>query len=207
MIKKYLHKNVPYRSQWGSPEFNERIINNLADPCEDPTWVNAGFSEKDEYRFWSRRICGIACLESILDFTGTPHENRKNMLLDAIHRGAYVVSEENLVKGLIYDPFCKWIYDKYKIKSKIYTNHNLHHVAENISKSIMAIVSVSTEIRAPNMPNSRRGGHLILVCGVDENNIYFHNPSGVPPFQQNACLPIEEAERFHAGRGMLIKIS
>ncbi len=205
MKRRYIHDNVPYRSQWGNPDFNKKIIDNRIDPCQDPTWVNAGFISEDEYRFWSRRICGIACLESILDFTEIPHKNRKSMLFDAIQRGAYVISENNIVNGLIYDPFCKWIYEEYKIKTKVYKNQNLHYVADNISQFTMAIASVSTEIRAPTMPNFRQGGHLILIYGADEKNIYFHNPSGTPPFQKNVCLSIDEAERFHARRGILLQ--
>lgn len=207
MSHQFRHAHVPYRSQWGDPDLNLKIITRSIDPCDDPAWRTTGFADEDEYRFWSRRICGIACLESILDFLIIPHEDRKTMLLEAISYGAYVISGENSVNGLIYKPFCKWILARYRLKARIYENLSLTSVASELSPSCMVIASVSPEIASPLKPNKRQGGHLVLIHGADANQIWFHNPSGMPPFQCNANLQFEHAERFHARRGMFISFS
>ncbi|BET09977.1 C39 family peptidase [Pandoraea sputorum] len=205
MPNDYRHKNVPYRSQWANPELNEKIIKFNMDPCEDPDWINSGFATPDDYRFWSNRSCGIACLESILDFMKIPHPNRRELIEAATSWGAYIKISDNSVKGLIYEPFCNWIRDAYKINSFIYENEKFDYVGKFIKKSFMVISSVSTEIRSPNNPNNRKGGHLILVHGIEGKTLYLHNPSGIPPFQQDAAINMETAERFHAGRGIIVE--
>ncbi|WP_083253960.1 C39 family peptidase [Pandoraea sp. ISTKB] len=206
MTRNFRHKNVPYTSQWGRKELNEDIINNSIDPCDDVTWKNSGFNEKCDYKFWSRRICGIACLESILSYANIRFDNRRKLILRAINWGAYEVPRKGVVNGLIYEPFCRWISNEFDIKSEIYKNNDLLEIIDKISESHMIISSVSTEIRTPHLPNFRRGGHLILLHGIEGNDIYFHNPSGIPPFQQDAHLSVEHMERFHARRGIIIEI-
>jgi hypothetical protein len=48
------------------------IVVDTPDPCDDPLWSEAGFGSEDEYRFWSRRICGLACLQSVLAEIAAP---------------------------------------------------------------------------------------------------------------------------------------
>ncbi|MFK0376071.1 C39 family peptidase [Pandoraea sp. NPDC090278] len=205
MPKDYPQKNVPYRSQWANPTLNEKIIKFNMDPCEDPDWINSGFTTPDDYRFWSKRACGIACLESILDFMKIPHQSRRDLIEAAMSRGAYVKNGDHSIKGLIYSPFCRWILDCYGIKSFIYENKTFDYVEKFIKKSFMAISSVSTEIRSPDLPNNRKGGHLVLIHGVNNGKLFLHNPSGIPPFQENAAIKTEIAERFHAGRGIIVE--
>lgn len=204
MKRQFRHLNVPYRSQWGDPALNREIRNGCMDPCDDPAWRNTGFRDETAYRFWSRRVCGIACLESILDFLGIAHENRKRMLGEAIDHGVYEIDGEDSVKGLIYRPFCRWIRSRYQLNARIYEGAPLASVTQEISPTCMIMASVSPEIATPQQPNHRRGGHLVLIHGADAGHIWFHNPSGIPPFQCDANLAIDHAERFHAGRGMLI---
>ncbi|WP_322882173.1 C39 family peptidase [Pandoraea sputorum] len=207
MSKDYRHKNVPYRSQWANPTLNEKIIKSNMDHCEDPDWINSGFTTPNDYRFWSNRACGIACLESILDFMKIPRPNRRELIEAATSRGAYIKNGDHSVKGLIYEPFCNWIRDSYEIKSFIYENKTFDYVGEFIKKSFMAISSVSAEIRSPNDPNNRKGGHLVLIHGIEGETLYLHNPSGIPPFQQDAAIKMEIAEQFHAGRGIIVETS
>jgi len=204
----YRHLGVPYRSQWGTPALNAAIVAGELDPCDDPAWRASGFMSQDAYRFWARRICGLACLESILDFLAIPHGTRCEMLGEALRAGVYVRKgeREDEVKGLIYRPFSTWVRGRFQVHLSIYENLPLARVASNITSNWMAIASVSPEIRRPETANPRRGGHLVLIHGADANRIWFHNPSGVPPYQADACLPIEQAERFHAARGMFVAL-
>ena len=40
------HTGVPYYSQWGSPEWVQPIVEEDADPCDDPAWQRSGFTEQ-----------------------------------------------------------------------------------------------------------------------------------------------------------------
>ena len=80
----------------------------------------------------------------------------------------------------------------------------IEEIAARIDADMCAIRSVSPEIRYPDRHNETRGGHLILLHGRDERGVWFHNPSGVAPFQANAWLPFDTVNRFYAGRGLTL---
>jgi hypothetical protein len=67
-IQMIRNTGVPYYSQWGSPDFVRAIVEDNADPCDDPAWQRGGFTDPERYRFWAKRLCGLTCLESALDF-------------------------------------------------------------------------------------------------------------------------------------------
>lgn len=196
--------NVPYCSQWSDPGWTKAIINDLADPCSDPTWVQRGFRTKDEYRYWSRRTCGLACLESMLQYWGIPACDRSSLLQKAINRGAYRVSESGAVQGLIYRPFADWLSAEYGLQVQIHPKSPLDRLLEQIPVDGFGMASVAPEIRNPSAPNPTRGGHLVLILHSDADHVVFHNPSGVPPYQAHATLPRVVFERFYADRGMVI---
>ncbi|MEX3959269.1 C39 family peptidase [Trinickia sp. EG282A] len=199
----FFHCNVPYFSQWASPEFNARIVNDGFDPCQDPNWQNSGFINPEEYRFWSRRICGLACLQSILAYTGRLPETAFELLQDALSFHVFEI-EKSQVKGLIYDPFANWVERRFELGVTVFARISVESLVGKVRDNAMVIASVSTEIRNPTISNLRRGGHLVLVHGFDSRFIRFHNPSGVSPYMENATLSIEEFDGFFASRGMLV---
>jgi hypothetical protein len=62
----YLIKNIPYFSQWESPELVESILTNKTDASNDPNWKSSGAKTKQEYSLWSANGCGMACTKMIL---------------------------------------------------------------------------------------------------------------------------------------------
>jgi hypothetical protein len=198
------NSNVPYYSQWGSPEWVERIAEQNVDPCEDPAWRRSGFIDADRYRFWAQRLCGLTCLESALDFWGIAHASRADMLDEALRHDVYRMREDGGVDGLIYRPFAAWAQEAFGLQVEVWPEAKLVDLAACISDTTLAIVSVSPEIRRPAKANHERGGHLILLHGRDPEGVWFHNPSGVAPYQADAYLPFATMERFYAGRGMTL---
>jgi hypothetical protein len=198
------HQGVPYRSQWAGLECNEAIVVGGADPCETGSWRTTGFTDPDDYRFWSRRVCGLACLESALDHWEIPHPDRATMLADAITYGVYVRRPDGGVDGLIYAPFLSWILERFGVAGDLYHQTSLSGLVQTVSTSSMAIASVSSEIRWPDRANTRRGGHLVLLHGADGDRVWFHNPSGITGTAQDATLSLPVMERFFAGRGMTL---
>src|ERR1700742_4954559 len=53
------HTDVPYYPQWGSPDWVRAIVDDDADPCDDPAWQRSGFTDPERYRFWADRLCGL----------------------------------------------------------------------------------------------------------------------------------------------------
>jgi len=67
------HAGVPYYTQWGSPEWVGPIVEQHRDPCDDPEWRRSGFMNPERYRFWAKRLRGLTCLESALDYWRIGH--------------------------------------------------------------------------------------------------------------------------------------
>jgi Peptidase_C39 like family len=199
------HAGVPYYSQWGSPEWVGRIVEQHGDPCDDPGWQRSGFSDPDHYRFWAKRLCGLTCLESALDYWRIDHAPRAALLDEALEHGVYRMREDGGVDGLIYRPFADWVAGAFGVRVEVLPQAPLEDMAARLNAETLAIVSVSPEIRYPDRPNQRQGGHLILLHGRGRDGVWFHNPSGVAPHQADVYLPFETMTRFYAGRGMTLR--
>ncbi|CAG4895719.1 hypothetical protein LMG31841_02212 [Paraburkholderia saeva] len=199
------HADVPYYTQWGSPEWVRAIVEDAADPCDDPGWRGCGFTEPERYRFWAKRLCGLTCLESALDFWGIGHPSRAAMLDEALRHEVYRMRNDGGVDGLIYRPFAQWTAQAFGLQVEVLPQIGIEEIAARIDADTLAIASVSPEIRYPERHNETRGGHLILLHGRDERGVWFHNPSGVAPFQADVWLPFETVKRFYAGRGLTLR--
>jgi hypothetical protein len=194
------HLGVPYRSQWAGLGCNAAVVGG-ADPCTTGPWWETGFTDADAYRFWSGKVCGLACLESALDHWRRSRPDRATLLGEALEHGVYVRRDDGGVDGLIYAPFLRWIVARFGIAGEVHTETSLRDLASTVGPRSFAIASVSPGIRWPDRPNERRGGHLVLITGRDGDRVWFHNPSG---FEENSTLPLDVMDRFFAGRGMTI---
>lgn len=200
----YRHADVPYFSQWSEPEFARGIVESKWDPCGDPRWRSSGFASERDYRFWSDRLCGLACFRSVLAYWGYDVPCTRELLDDALHHGAYALRPDGGVDGLTYAPFARWANAAFGLRVEVFPRSPIDELVRGISATSMAIASVSTEIRYPRRPNVRRGGHLVLVHGWDDEGLWMHNPSGVEGTQDNTHVSLRTFERFYANRGMLI---
>ena len=158
------HTDVPHYPQWGSPDWVRRIVEDDADPCDDPAWQRSGFTEPERYRFWAKRLCGLTCLESTLDFWGVAHAPRAALLDDALRHDVYRMRHDGGVDGLIYRPFAGWTKHVFGLDVEVLTETGIEEIASQIDADTLVIVSVSPEIRYPERPNARQGGHLILAA-------------------------------------------
>lgn len=198
------HTGVPYYTQWGSPDWVRHIVEQQGDPCDDPHWQRSGFTDPERYRFWAGRLCGLTCVESALDYWGIGHAPRAALLDEALQHGVYRMRADGGVDGLIYRPFADWARGAFGIGVEVLPQVSIEEIAARLSADTLVIVSVSPEIRYPERPNQRQGGHLILLHGRDRDGIWFHNPSGIAPHQADVYLPFATAARFYAGRGMTL---
>jgi hypothetical protein len=158
----------------------------------------------EHYRFWAQRVCGLTCLESVLDFWRIPRPPRAALLDQALARGAYRMRADGGVDGLIYRPFADWVGDAFGLTVGVLPQIDIEALAARIDADTFAIASVSPRIRYPDEPTEARGGHLVLLHGAQARGVWFHNPSGIAPHQADAYLPFDVFARFFAGRGMTI---
>lgn len=198
--------SFPYESQWGDPRCNEALIVRGEDPAVLHDWALDGYGSAEEYRFWARNVCGLACLRSVMRSwrPGASTATMRELIDAAVLAGAFV-PEGDTVRGLYYRPFLAWIADAFGLGGEVVEGVTAHDHFTGVGDGVVAFASVTPEIRYPDRPNERVGGHLVLVHGFDGQTVSFHNPSGVGATAAGASLAVADFERFYAGRGMLVR--
>jgi len=194
---------VPYYSQWESAGLVAEFVAGTRPAAQDPCWADSGARSPQEYEFWARRVCGLACLKMILAARSVPVPPMMRLVEDAVRWGAYV-RDGDTVAGMIYQPFADWVGAQYGVVAKVLPGLPASVVA-SASPQAPVIASVHPWIRWPDRVPPARGGHLVLVTGMSDGRIRLHNPSGLPGVsQQDALISPAAFGRFFAGRGLLI---
>ncbi|MFB4314891.1 hypothetical protein [Actinomadura sp. 21ATH] len=168
-------------------------------------WASDGYRSSEEYLFWSRKVCGLACLQSLLQGWTDIRLSMGELLALALDWGCYVVEPSSKVHGLIYRPFMAWAGSQFGFHCELVEHTPIHVSSREVRPGQVLIASVSPEIRDPNTRAPRRGGHLVLVYAADDGVVRFHNPSGYSHNSDSASLPMQVFEQFHANRGILIR--
>lgn len=199
--------DVPYYSQFESLELVLKIINGEIKAEDDSLWKNSGAKDKEEYIFWSWRACGMTCLKMILDDMGKGQYPLVELARSCVKYGGYDPKRDDL--GLIYKQFCIFVKKDFGIKAKVVKRLNIREIKRELGKGSYVIVSVHPDIRDRENPEpKRKGGHLVLVVGYDEDSkkLYINNPSGTYQISQKSYdLTEKEFEKFFAGRGVILR--
>jgi hypothetical protein len=197
---------VPYFAQWESAELAQRFVDGSLDLADDPRWAASGARTAEEYRYWARKVCGLACLRMILAGRGLPVPPVMALVDLALSWGAYIPRGDR-VAGLIYQPFADWVAADYRITAEVAPDLPLAAIAAAAAPGTPVIASVHPWIRWPARTPPERGGHLVLVTGSAAGELTLNNPSGLPGHsQQGARIPMADFGRFYAGRGMLVTV-
>ncbi|WP_329254622.1 C39 family peptidase [Streptomyces canus] len=197
--------DVPYFSQWESPDLVPALLSGELRAEQDPLWARSGARSPEEYAFWSWRACGVACLRMLLTWWTGSAPAALPLVRECREVGAYVVTGER-VQGLIYSPFCGYLEERWGLDARVVTDTDTADVASLVTKNRLAVVSVHPSIRQPTSVPPERGGHLVLVVGTEHNSIVIHNPSGLPgSSQQFARLDFATFDRYFARRGVIIE--
>jgi hypothetical protein len=199
------HPDVPYYSQWESPELVGRFLDGSLRAADDPRWAASGAATPDEYAFWARRVCGLACLKMLLAWQGEPVPTSMALVRRALACGAYV-RDGDRVRGLIYQPFVAWIGAEYGIAAQVMRELPVESVVRHARAGTLVVASVHPWVRWPQRVPPARGGHLVLVTGLEDGKLRFHNPSGLPGVsQRHALAGSADFARFAAGRGIVVR--
>ena len=197
---------VPYFSQWESPELVPDFLSGRLRASADPRWVQSGADSPAEYEFWSWRACGVACLRMLLQWWNGDTPAAMPLVRECRAAGAYVVegtAEQPGVRGLIDRPFCDYLDRRWGLDARVFTDTGIEDVASQLTEDRLAIISVHPGIRRPAEPPPVRGGHLVLAVGTHPGGLVIHNPSGLPDASPRFAVgTFDTRSRFFAGRGM-----
>ncbi len=191
----------PCFAQWESPRLVRAFLAGR-NAATDPRWADSGADSRAEYAHWADHLCGMACLKMALAMHGrdwTIHALRRGVQ----RHGGYVETAQG-IRGLIYAGATAWLREQ-GIAAEVRVDLEAEGLAP-LLEGAMVIASVHPAIRRPTEPAPGRGGHLVLVFGVDRaGRLRFHNPSGdSAATRRDVRLTPDEFGRFFAGRGILL---
>ena len=155
---------IPYRSQYASPQLAAQLQSGELAFEEDPRWRDFGAATPAEYRRWARCGCGMACLQMILaargdgDVAPVAELGRR-----AIGFGAYEAEPALGYGPLIYAGFVDFAAAEFGLAARVAAPLALAELGEAVAGDEVVLASVSAEIRAVAPAPARRGGHLVLV--------------------------------------------
>ena len=204
---------IPYVSQYASKELAESYVKNAELLASDPRWRDFGAETPEEYAFWSRRICGMACFQMILLSLRRPTSKLMELGKKAMTAGCYLLDPKNPKRlvGLLHKPFLKFI-DKFGLAGKLMWYIGPAVIAYEILNKNFVIASVSHEIRFRDARPEDKTGHLVLVHGFKMNGgiiagFYIHNPSGFYGIsQENHFVPADDFLNCFSGRIIVLKL-
>jgi hypothetical protein len=203
-VPKNINRDIPYHSQFESRELVHHFISEKITALEDPKWQNSGADSKEEYEFWAWRSCGMTCLKMILEQEGKGTHPIVNLAKECEKFGGYDRERDHL--GLIYDPFCTFVKQKFNLNASVVRKLNVRRIKYELAQGNHIIVSVHPDIRDKNNPEpKRKGGHLVLLTGYEQDTVSIHNPSGTHTIsQEHYTLQDKEFLKFFAKRGIII---
>lgn len=202
---------IPYVSQYASAELAAQYVENEDLLDTDPKWREFGADSSEEYSFWARRICGIACFKMILLPLGGATAKLDLPLIilakKAMAVGCYLPDPKNPKRliGLLHRPFLKFA-ETFGLTGKLVWYIGANSIAQEILRNKFVIASVHHDIRYRGACPESKIGHLILVHGFEIKNgqisgFYIHNPSGFyNESQENHFVQAEDFTNCFSGR-------
>jgi uncharacterized protein YvpB len=139
---------------------------------------------------WKNQACGIVCLKMLMDYWHSQSTENKTANLESLinnRNGAFIENVGWSHSGLVsltrsygYDGFNK---DLAQFKNPIYCFEQL----KADLKRFPLIASVWNKFDPTN-----KGGHLIVITGIDEKQIYFNDPEKINQSEGKESLSVDE---------------
>jgi len=199
--------HVPYYAQAASPDWIGRILDEHIPAEQDPAWNAYGAVSADEYTWWVTRACGMVCVKMVVEALGGP----KIRVMDWVRRGlaknGYMIEQDAygdwIEKGWLHNCMAELIEEAgFRAHAR---EANVDDLAIQVRHDRLSIASVSYEI-GTNLPITQRGGHLVVVTGVEALDgkvaaVKVHNPSGrTESLRVNARIPVDRFKQAFKNR-------
>jgi hypothetical protein len=167
-------------------------------------WKDLGFSSREDAEYWENSSCGILCLGMALESKQSIPNSvliKKGKELDAYtHKKGW--SHSGLVR--IAKEYGATAYRKERI--------SLRALQKHLDDGELIIASIKWAFK-PNLtfaervfPWVKRGGHLALIIGYDDNGFYVHHTSIRPEYNwEGRLIPYSEFQQGFTGRGIVLK--
>ena len=161
-----------YQCQWASPE--------AVNASSDPRWKDFGFASKKEYRFWSWRLCAIACLKMILNFFFPKNQLKMSGIVNAcLKLGGYDVVND---RGWYHAAIITYLKNN-SLKTKQLRFLSFERLKRLIKNKMLVLASINETLKASS---HLQDGHIITICGVGfirgKKFIYYLDPGDPQPF-------------------------
>jgi len=201
---------LPYYAQIATPALALQIFQEGYDPVNDPNWRIFGAQSPQEYAYWVMRACGIVCVKMCVEGFARTQRTVHEWIRMGLERNGYLIREE---AGKLVEP--GWIH---RVLADLICSEGLYSQAvpaalqaiiDTLRNGHLFIASVSYQLGTRN-PITFRGGHLVVVRGVDLEEgvpvtIYLNNPSGrIPELQANAAVSAVRFQAAYTGRGIVV---
>lgn len=198
----------PYRCQFASANLVDHIVGRRVAVADDPRWAESGARSPEEYAFWARAGCGMACLQMLLEEAGRPAPPLVQLAEACEAHGGYRrrATPADGVDGLFYAGFVRYVEVKLGLTARVAAPLPLEELVATAAGDEVVLASVHHAIRWPDREAPGRGGHLVLVFDADDRTLRFNNPSGHRPEAQRGVTMTHEAfAPFYAGRGIAVR--
>lgn len=194
---------IPYRSQFASPDLVDAIVNRGRPVSDDPRWRESGASTPEEYVLRASTGCGMACLQMVLAAHGRAVPGLTELWRRCETYGGYRPDGRG---GLIYAGLVAFADAELGIRARVAAPLPLGELIATVAGDEVVIASVHKYIRRADPPVAR-GGHLVLVTDAVDGRVCFHNPSGdTPATRRNVWMDAERFGGFYAERGIAIEL-
>lgn len=202
-----VQNNVPYVSQFASPDYAEKILADSVPKTSDPLWAETGANNPEEYARWVLVSCGMACTAMVMKYFCNTTIGTITLAKDALRSKVYRDCE-GVLSSMHYNEYAIWLL-KYGLRAQVYSRLTNKGLKKLLSDGKLVIVSANPNIRGiDTVKNTQKGGHLVLVTGYDSqaDTVTFHNPSGFVSnnSQENHTLNWKKFTKYFAGRGIAV---
>ena len=201
--------------QFASPELTYAYCHEGFDGRHDPRWREYGTEDIEEYVFWCKRACAIACLRMCIEALTTLSQfpTMIELIRKGVDLGGYTVHNEKgefVDSGWYYQPLVK-LGEEYGLRGSVCKILTIDEICSYLVAGSLVIASVNPKIGDRDIPITSRGGHLVLMHGFKWSKqeceaLLLHNPSGrFPELQANAVIPFNRFSEAFAGRGFVFE--
>lgn len=194
---------IPYRSQFASPELVAEIVAGVRSVDDDPRWRESGGATPAEYAVCASTGCGMACLQMVLAAHGRPVAGLAELWRRCERYGGYRPDGRG---GLIYAGLVAFAQAELGLRARVAAPLSLADLLAAVRGDEVVIASAHKSIRRAG-PSGGRGGHLVLVIDADDERLYFHNPSGdTPATRRGVWMDASRFASFYAERAIAVEL-